>query len=86
MGCMCETGFFGGKMSYFGNAAVPQMTATVVHKKSTRGRGDILNTFCLFALHIRIATIVREKFDDKFLFWYYSAIATKFEVLSNSVI
>ena len=36
------------------------MTAMVVHKKPTRGRYDMLNTFCLFVLHILIATIVRE--------------------------
>ena len=55
MGCMCETGFFSSKI---GNAVAPLT-------KSTRGRCDILNIFCLF-LHIRIGTIVREntKFNE----------------------
>ena len=45
-------------------------TATLVHKKSTRGRRDMLNIFCLVVLHIRIATIIRKnaKFNDNFYF------------------
>ena len=39
-----------------------------IHKKSTRGRRDMLNIFCLLVLQIRIATIIKEnaKFNDKF--------------------
>ena len=37
-----------------------------VHKKSTRDHRDMLNIFCLFVLHIRIATIIKEnaKFNE----------------------
>ena len=55
-----------------------------VHKKSTRGRLDMLNIFCLFVLHIRVATIIKDdaNFNDKFVFRYHSAITTKSEALS----
>ena len=51
---------------------------------STRCRRDMINTFCLFVLHIRIATIIREnaKLNAKFLFWYHSAITIKSEAIS----
>ena len=42
-----------------------------VHKKSARGRLDMLNIFCLFVLHIRVATIIKDynaNFNDKFVF------------------
>ena len=55
-----------------------------VNKKSKRGCRDMLNIFCLFVLHIRIATIINKnaKFKDKFLFRYHSAISTKSKALS----
>ena len=31
-----------------------------VNMKSTKGRRDMVNTFCLFVLQIRMAIIVRE--------------------------
>ena len=79
VGCMRETGFFDGKTVFRRKCSCP-----VVHKNSRRGRCDMLIIFYLFVLHIRIATIIWEnaKFNDKFLFWYHSAISTKSEELS----
>ena len=47
----------------------------------------MLNIFCLFVLHIRIATVIKEnaKFNEFFLFRYHSAITTKCEMLSELI-
>ena len=47
----------------------------------------MLNIFCLFVLHIRIATIIKDntKFNDNFVFRYHSAITTKSEALSELI-
>ena len=63
---------------------------SVIYYKFTRNPEGVvvtlimLNIFCLFVLHIRITTIIREnaKFNDIFLFLYHSAITTKSEALS----
>ena len=47
----------------------------------------MLNIFCLFVLHIRIATIIKEKakFNDKFLFRYLAITSYYFRTVSPVV-